>query len=100
MKTIRLFLILLLAFHSAPFELLAQNHYACGEQTGTWQYDTVFVNCNVLVPQGGLLQIMPGTKVVFTGHYAIEVQGNLKALGTASDSIFHRGRYLGFWEYS
>jgi hypothetical protein len=65
----------------------AQNFYACGTQTGVWQFDSVFIDCDVYVPVGAMLQIMPGTKVIFRGHYALHVQGVIKAIGSVSDSI-------------
>ncbi len=79
------FLVVMLSFSTTY--LFGQNYFACGPQTGTWQYDTVFVDCDVQVPAGALLQIMPGTKVIFRGYYSLQVQGSLKALGTAADSI-------------
>jgi hypothetical protein len=73
----------------SAFQMNAQNNYiACGEQSGTWNYDTVFVNCDVVVPHLQELQLTAGTKVIFTGHYAIHVQGSIKALGQFNDSIF------------
>jgi hypothetical protein len=76
----------------------SQNNFiACGEQSGTWNYDTVFVHCDVVVPHLQMLQILPGTKIIFDGHYSIHVQGNIKALGTATDSIiFTIADTLGF----
>ncbi len=66
---------------------LSQNHFACGVETGEWNYDTVFVQCDVQIPDGQTLQIAPGTRVVFTGYYSLLVQGTLKALGQSADSI-------------
>ncbi len=65
----------------------SQNYYACGEQSGVWNYDTVFVHCNVLIPAGSQLEIAPGTQVLFTGHYSMFVEGVLKAIGQAGDTI-------------
>jgi predicted outer membrane repeat protein len=67
----------------------AQNNYtACGEQTGVWSYDTVFVNCDIVIPDGMELHIEAGTKVIFQGHFSMHVQGSLRAIGAESDSIF------------
>ena len=80
--------LLFLSLCLITFTLGAQNNYiACGEQTGIWSYDTVFVGCDVSIPDGAMLQIEAGTKVVFLGHYAMHVQGTLKAIGIATDSI-------------
>ncbi len=65
----------------------SQNYFACGEQAGLWNYDTVFVQCDVQIPDGQVLQIAPGTKVIFNGHFSLHVQGTLKALGQSADSI-------------
>ena len=66
----------------------AQNHYtACGEQSGSWSYDTVFVSCDVTVPNGQQLTIEPGTTVLFEGYFSLHVQGSLLALGSADQPI-------------
>lgn len=85
----RYILFLLIAFLFVRVQ--AQNNFiACGEQTGIWNYDTVFVQCDVVVPNTATLEIAPGTKVIFEGYYSIHVQGRLKAIGTATDSILFR----------
>ena len=66
----------------------AQNNFiACGEQSGIWNYDTVFVQCDVMIPDAATLEIAAGTKVIFEGYYSIHVQGRLRAIGTEADSI-------------
>jgi len=42
-------------------------------------------DCNI--PQGETLVIQPGTTLLFSGHYAFNVYGQLNAEGTESDSI-------------
>ena len=42
---------------------------------------------DVYVDNGATLTIEPGTIVSFQGHYKLDVQGSLLAVGTASDSI-------------
>ncbi len=81
----KLFIALLIAF---PFILQSQNYIACGEESGFWNYDTVFVHCDVLVPDGSRLEIAAGTKVIFAGHHSLHVQGSLKAFGQAADTIY------------
>lgn len=87
MKTKHYGLCLLLIYFFLSHVAHNQNYFACGLQSGTWQYDTVFVNCDVQVPGGAVLQIVPGTKVIFNGHYSLHIQGVIKALGSPSDSI-------------
>jgi len=80
--------LLILSFMLVKGALLGQNvFHACGFQAGHWNYDTVYVNCDVTVPAGLELSIQAGTRVVFRGHYSLHVQGIIKAIGTASDSI-------------
>jgi len=52
----------------------------------TWR-GTVLVEGDVTVDNGVTLTIEPGTFVSFQGHYKLDVQGRLLALGTANDSI-------------
>ncbi len=74
-----------LVLSSASF---AQTNYtACGEQSGNWNYDTVFVSCNVTVPNGQQLTIDPGTTILFEGYFSLHVQGSLLALGSAEQPI-------------
>lgn len=65
----------------------ANNHTACGEESGWWNYDTVFVSCDVLVPQGETLSIAAGTLVLFEGHYGIAVHGVIQAEGLADSPV-------------
>jgi predicted outer membrane repeat protein len=52
-----------------------------------WNADTVKVTCHTLVPNGVTLTINPGVKVEFQGDYFLQVNGCVKAVGTAVDSI-------------
>lgn len=66
----------------------AQNNFvACGTQIGVWNYDTVFVECDIFIPQGEILSITEGTQVVFLDHFAIIVDGALHALGSDSAPV-------------
>lgn len=53
----------------------------------TWSADTVNVSGNVLVANGVVLTVNPGVKVIFQGHYSLDIQGSIKALGTANQPI-------------
>ncbi|MBN2762256.1 MAG: right-handed parallel beta-helix repeat-containing protein [Bacteroidales bacterium] len=61
----------------------------CGELTEntTWDADTIFVTCNVKVPEGIMLTIMPNTVVAGYPSGQIDVYGTLNAVGDDSDSI-------------
>lgn len=61
----------------------------CGDVFGIWDStgSPYYVTCDVTVPAGQTLEIQPGVKVLFTGHYKFNVLGNLQAIGTEQDSI-------------
>lgn len=66
----------------------SQNNFtACGNQSGSWDYDTVFVSCNVLIPNGQQLLIEANTTVLFEGYFSIQVAGSIKVSGTAENPI-------------
>ncbi len=72
------------------FGLMAssQNNFtACGSQSGSWNYDTVFVSCDILIPSGEQLIIEANTSVIFEGHFSIQVDGSIKANGTSENPI-------------
>lgn len=62
---------------------------ACGiiARDAVWDTDTVTVMCDVTVDSGATLTIAPGTRVIFQGHYKLDVRGRLWAVGTAADTI-------------
>jgi hypothetical protein len=67
----------------------------------TWASDTVMVNGDIYVPDTVTLTINPGTVVLFTDWYEIDVQGQLLAIGTINDSIiFKAADTSGFSTYS
>jgi hypothetical protein len=61
---------------------------ACGtiSSNTTWS-GSVIVSCDVTVANGVTLTISPGTKVMFLGHYKLDIDGRLLAVGTQSDFI-------------
>jgi regulation of enolase protein 1 (concanavalin A-like superfamily) len=61
----------------------------CGDISVVWDStgSPYHVTCDVTVPAGQTLEIRPGVKVLFTGHYKFNVFGNLQAIGTEQDSI-------------
>ncbi len=62
---------------------------ACGSLNSDtiWSADTVYVSSEVTVEDGVTLTIEPGVTVQFQGHYKLNVQGQLLAVGTEQDSI-------------
>ena len=50
---------------------------------------TVNVHANIAINSGGILEIRPGTKVLFRGKYqiAVKVGGKIQAVGTEKDTI-------------
>jgi predicted outer membrane repeat protein len=58
-----------------------------GNVSGSWNVDTVIVTDNILVANGQVLYIFPGTRVEFQGHYRFRVDGQLLALGMEADTI-------------
>lgn len=58
-----------------------------GNVSGHWSADTILVTGHLLVPAGELLSIAPGTRVEFQSYFRLDIQGQLIAQGTASDTI-------------
>lgn len=52
-----------------------------------WDANTININCNVTIADGATVTIIPGTKVLFNGHYKILVKGAIQAIGAPSDTI-------------
>ncbi len=53
----------------------------------TWKADTVKIMDNITVYPAYTLTIKPGTYIEFQGHYKLEVQGCLLAIGTEDSNI-------------
>lgn len=87
MKKILLLIILLL-----PFLIKAQRLEVSGIQEGIWNYDTILVVGDVIVPEEMSLTIAEGTRVIFDDHYSILVKGKLQAVGSETDSIYFTSR--------
>ncbi len=60
-----------------------------GNISGTWTLDgsPYHINGEITVPNDSTLTIEPGVEVVFLGHYKLNVQGRLLAVGTEQDTI-------------
>lgn len=63
-----------------------------GPVSGTWTLagSPYHVNGTITIPNGSTLAIEPGVEVVFMGHYKLNVQGRLLAVGTLKDTIRFR----------
>ena len=83
MKKILVSIILLL-----PFLIKSQTLEVYGIQEGLWDYDTIFVVGDVIVPEDKSLTISEGTRVVFMDYRSIVINGSFKALGSETDSIY------------
>ena len=53
----------------------------------TWNADTIKVTGDVTVQNGVTLTIVPGTRVEFQGHFRLNCDGRIVAIGTQADMI-------------
>jgi|GEM_PF-1671826 len=70
---------------------------------GTWDKSgsPYIIKRNITIPDGAILNIEAGVKVVFSGYYSPTVIGSINCLGSASDSIiFTRNDTTGFYNNS
>lgn len=82
--------------NTIEFNFIVSNSlYVCGELQGDvlWDVDTVFINCNVFVPNNASLTIVPGTVVAFNGEYRLQIDGKINAVGLPEDSIYFTRAY-------
>jgi hypothetical protein len=72
--------------------LKVQTDIPGGTVSGIWTRggSPYYINGSVTVPNDSTLTIEPGVEVVFTGHYKLNVEGRLLAVGTREDSIRFR----------
>jgi predicted outer membrane repeat protein len=52
-----------------------------------WNAEQVLVTGDILVQESATLSIEPGTEIIFTGYYGLEVHGGLWAEGSAEERI-------------
>ena len=86
MKTIRLFLFSLITL---AIVTNAQTVIPPGDVSGTWTLggSPYEIQGEISIPNGLTLTIEPGVLVEFQGHYKLNVQGKLLAVGTQTDTI-------------
>ena len=84
----KVFSVLLLNFFLAGY-IFAETPIEAGFVYGTWIADNspYEINGEITIPNDSTLIIEPGVTVKFKGHYALQVQGRLIAVGTEADSI-------------
>ena len=68
---------------------IGQTYITGGDVSGIWTSagSPYYIQGEITVPNGEILTIEPGVNVVFLGHYKLNVQGRLIAVGTRQDSI-------------
>lgn len=72
----------------------AQTDIPASDVSGTWdqEHSPYLVSGKITVPDDSTLIIEPGVEIVFTGHYMLNVQGRLLAVGTAEEPIKFRAQ--------
>ncbi len=83
MKRTALLLLLTILLQQA----MASSIIVSGKVAGTWNVDTVHVAGNLRVNADTMLVILPGTRIIFQGHYEIWVLGVIRAIGTVENPI-------------
>jgi len=60
------------------------NLFVSGTTSGTWTNDNIYiVNGDIIIPEGEVLRVKPGTKIRFNGYYSIIADGALVIEGSA-----------------
>ncbi|MFO7896477.1 MAG: FlgD immunoglobulin-like domain containing protein [Candidatus Cloacimonadales bacterium] len=57
------------------------------EEDTHWNAEQVFVTGDILVEEAATLSIEPGTEIIFSGYYGIEIKGGLWAAGNPEQRI-------------
>ena len=86
MQTLRF---LLFSFIALTIISNAQTVIPPGDVSGTWAVggSPYEIQGEITIPDGLTLTIEPGVLVEFQGHYKLNVQGRLLAVGTETDTI-------------
>lgn len=92
----RLLLSLLTGLVLGPALMAQSLCYVSGSITDSniWSCDTVLLNDDIIVEEGGLLIIQASVRVLFNGGKRIIVKGAIQAEGSASDPVIFDGRSL------
>jgi parallel beta-helix repeat protein len=93
-RFLRLLCLLLILYFIQSFflnemNIFAQTQISAGDVSGSWTKanSPYYINGNISVPDGLTLQIEPGVQVIFTGHYELDIKGQLLAIGSKTDTI-------------
>lgn len=70
-------------------DVIGQTIIPAGNVSGNWPLSgsPYLIQGHIVVPADSSLTLQPGVVVVFQGHYKFNIQGNIQAIGTSSDSI-------------
>ncbi|MEA2095600.1 MAG: right-handed parallel beta-helix repeat-containing protein [Candidatus Cloacimonadota bacterium] len=82
-------LVLILVLSLSGSFLFSQTTIPAGNVSGTWSLSgsPYLIEGEIEIPDGETLIIDPGCLIEFQGHYALNVQGRLLAIGSEQDSI-------------
>jgi hypothetical protein len=83
-------LIIVSLISAATVSSIAQTIVPGGDVSGIWTaaHSPYQIIGEITIPNDSTLTIEPGVEVVFMGHYKLNVQGRLTAIGTELDTIF------------
>ncbi len=101
MKKHLLLSFLTLNFAFSALNTMAQTSIPAGNVSGTWNLAGSPYNImgSIQIVDGTTLTIQPGVTVNFQGHYKLNVQGRLLAIGTVADTIVFTAANItnGWW---
>ena len=74
---------------SGNWNYFPKTYISPGDISGTWNYagSPYLIQGDITIPVDSTLTIEPGVLVEFQGHYKLNVQGRILAIGTESDTI-------------
>jgi len=89
MKTITRFVLITMLPILIASNVRAADHTPPGiiSVNTTWDYDNVYVDGDLVIDENATLTIMPGTNIVFQGHFSILVLGAIQAVGSQGNII-------------
>lgn len=93
------FIYLLLIIGLCTNSLYAATQINTPTVSGNWTLagSPYYINNNITIPLNSQLTIEPGVEVVFMGHYEINSQGILSAVGTEKNKIIFRSNDTTGW---
>jgi hypothetical protein len=72
-----------------PCTTMAQTHIGESQVSGNWTKagSPYLIKGNITIPAGKMLTVAPGTTIIFSGRYNIQVKGSIRALGEEDEPI-------------